>query len=259
MSIWYGWIVDNTLRRTLKKKARALRQRGLSYNEIHKTVHVAKSTLSLWLKDIPLKPEHKARLYTKQILGMTRGASGQKERRAREVDAIIENAKKEISFPLSDDAYKLFGAALYWGEGNKTKDFGITNADPRFIIFMVKWIDKVLNVKPTVLKPYLNIYPQQDERALKKFWSELTSIPLENFGKSYVKPASKGYKKNNLYYGTIHIYVPKATDKKHMIYGWCKAVLQNLENEVNFMERKWISLKETPRPANLRDNNIPPL
>jgi transcriptional regulator with XRE-family HTH domain len=250
--------MDTPSRLKLKKKARSLRRRGLSYKEIREKIDVAKSTLSLWLKDVPLKPEHKARLYTKRILGMTRGAMGQKERRAREVDAIIKGAMDEISMPLSDDAYKLFGAALYWGEGNKTKNFGITNSDPYLIAFMVQWFEKVLNVKPVMLKPHLNIYPQQDELALKKFWSELTNIPLENFGKSFVKPLSNGYKKNNLYYGTMHIYVRKGTDFMHQVYGWRKAVLQPLENVVNLTERKWISLKETPRPVNLpKENNLP--
>ena len=214
-------------------------------------MHVAKSTLSLWLKDVALKPEHKARLYTKQIQILSRGTPCQKERRNKEINAIIDRAMKEIALPLSDDAYKLFGAALYWGEGNKTQKFGITNSDPYLIAFMVQWLDKVLKVKPTALKPCLNIYPQQNEIALKKFWSELTNIPLENFGKSFVKPLSKGYKKNNLYYGTMKIYVPKGTDFMHMVYGWRKAVLQPLENIVNLTERKWISLKKTPRPVNL--------
>lgn len=245
--------MDTPSRFKLKKKARELRRRGLSYKEIRETVPVAKSTLSLWLKNVPLKPEDKARLYTKQIQILSRGAPCQKERRAKEVSEIIDRAAQEITLPLSKDAYKLFGAALYWGEGNKTQKFGITNSDPYLIAFMVQWLDKVLGVKPATLKPYLNIYPQQDEFALKKFWSELTNIPIGNFGKSFVKPPNKGYKKNNLYYGTMKIYVPKGTDFMHVVYGWRKAVLQPLENIVNLTERKWISLKETPRPVNLDD------
>jgi len=56
-----------------------------------------------------------------------------------------------------------------------------------------------------------------------------------------------------------HLYIPKGTDMKHAVYGWRKAVLQNLENEVNFTERKWISLKETSRPVNLEENRQTPL
>jgi transcriptional regulator with XRE-family HTH domain len=242
-----------------RKKARALRRKGLSYKEIREKIDVSKSTLSLWLRDIRLKDEYRKRLYTKQIEILSRGTMCQKERRRREIDGIIESAKKEISFPISEEAYRLFGVALYWGEGNKRRDFGITNSDPYLILFMVGWLKRVCKIEPSILKPHLNIYSQQDDLALKRFWSELTGIPLANFGKSYVKPANKGFKKNNLYYGTMHIYVPKATNLLHVVYGWREAVLQNLKNTVNFTERKWISLKETPRPANLQENKNKPL
>jgi len=248
------------MKNALKKKARRLRRKGLSYKEIREQgVDVSKSTIALWVRDIPLKPEHRERLYTKQVQGMARGANSQKERRAREVNVIIEKAMQEIKLPISEDAFRLFGAALYWAEGSKTSEFKITNSDPRLISFMVHWLKMVFQIDPAILKPHLNIYSQQDELALKKFWSDLTGIPLTNFGKSYVKPLNKGYKKNNLYYGTIQIYVPKSVDLKHRVFGWTKAVLQNLESEVILAERKWVRLKNTPRPINLDYNKETPL
>jgi hypothetical protein len=249
--------MDTETRTALKERARALRTEGLSYNEIHAQVPVSKSTLSLWLKDVYLTPEHRKRLYTKQIAVLSRGTPSQKERRKREIEAIISRASGEIAFPLSEDAYKLFGVALYWAEGSKGGSFEITNSDPRLILFMVRWVNDVFHIAPDMLKPRLNIYSQQDESAIKQFWSDLTGIPLENFGKSYVKPVNKGYKKNNLYYGTIKIYVPKGTDLLHIVYGWHNAVLQKIEDEIQLTERKWISLKETPRPVNLPENNLP--
>lgn len=249
--------MHRTKRLALRAKARRLRRQGLSYKEIREKVDVAKSTLSLWLKDVPLKPEHRARLYTQQIEILSRGTASQQERRKREIDLIIEKSFSEIAFPLSLEAYRLFGVALYWGEGNKTKNFGFTNSDPRLVIFMIDWLKTVFNLEPTTLKAHLNIYSQQDDAALKNFWSELTGIPVANFGKSFIKPANKGSKKNNLYYGTISIYVPKATNLIHVVYAWRKAVLQKLENEIYLTERKWISLKETPRPVNLSENQKP--
>jgi hypothetical protein len=68
---------------------------------------------------------------------------------------------------------------------------------------MVRWLKRVFGISPNFLKAWLNIYPQQNELELKQFWSQLTGIPLENFGKSYIKPPNKNYKKNTLYYGTI--------------------------------------------------------
>jgi hypothetical protein len=236
----------------LKANATRLRKQGLSYSEIQKRVPVSKSTLSLWLKSVPLKPEHRKRLYTKQIQILSRGPQSQKERRAREVEHIIKEAAKEITLPLSNNAYKLFGAALYWAEGTKRKNFEIANSDPYLISFMVGWFKKVFGVPPRTLKAHLNMYPQQNEKALKQFWSELTGIPTANFGKSYTKPKSSGYKKNNLYYGTIKVYVPKGTDMRHKIFGWVQSVLQTITPEVEYTRQKWSSIAATKRPVNLR-------
>lgn len=235
----------------LKEEAARLRRNGLSYGEIRKKINVSKSTLSLWLKSIPLKPEYRKRLYTKQIQVLSRGTQSQKERRKREVGEIITHAKKEIVTPLSDQAFKLFGAALYWGEGTKGNLFQVTNSDPRLILFMVNWIEKVLHVKRTEMKARLNIYPQQNESEVKRFWSDLTGIPTKNFGKSYVKPLSKGYKKNNLYYGTMRIEVPKSGNYIHRVYGWTQAVLEKEDLKAKKIEKRWVRLTKVIRPINL--------
>lgn len=238
----------------LKLQAIKSRKKGLSYGEIKKKIDVSKSTLSFWLKNIRLKPEYQKRFYTKRIQNLARGPQSQRERRLREIKKIIEEAEKEIQIPLSFETYRLMGAALYWAEGSKGKIFEITNSDPYFILFMVHWVGEIFKMPPQILKARLNIYPQQNELKIKKFWSNLTDIPLENFGKTYIKPLSKGYKKNNLYYGTIKLYVPKSTDRRHRVFGWINAVLKDIDPKVKFIERKWRSLIKTPRPVNLDFN-----
>lgn len=235
----------------LKEKAIELRKQGLSYNEIRKQIGVAKSSLSLWLKDIELSPEHKARLYTKQIQILSLGPQSQKERRIREIGEITTKARAEVKLPLSPETFQLMGAALYWAEGSKTKNFEFTNSDPYMVLFFIKWIDSTFGIKAKDLKAYLNIYPQQNDLQIKNFWSDLTGISTENFGKSFVKPLSKNYKKNNLYYGTIKITVPKGTDMRHRVFGWIQATLSPFNNQVEFNEKKWQSLKEVKRPVNL--------
>ncbi|MBI1957331.1 MAG: hypothetical protein HYS44_02645 [Candidatus Niyogibacteria bacterium] len=235
-----------------KLQAIRLRRQGLSYNEIRRHVPVVKSTLSLWLKSIPLSEKHRKRLYTKQIAILSRGPQSQKERRAREIEKIIQTAAEEITRPLSDDTYRLVGAALYWAEGTKRGGFEVTNSDPYFILFMVRWIEKIFGVPAPKLKARLNIYPQQNDMKIKKFWSALTGIPTKNFGKSFVKPLNKGYKKNNLYYGTIKIELPKGTDTKHRVFGWIRAVLDEIEPQVKGVQQKWIRLASVARPVNLK-------
>jgi len=238
----------------LKKTATRLRCAGLSYNEIRQSVDVSKSTLSLWLKSIPLKPEYKKRLYTKQIEILSMGPQSQKERRIREISKILKDAEGEIELPPSLDAYKLFGAALYWGEGTKGQGFEITNSDPHCILFMVRWFEKIFQISPEVLRAHLNIYPQQNESEIRRFWSHLTGIPLRNFGKTFIKPVSKNYKKNILYFGTIKVRVPKGTDMRHRTFGWVRAILRDIDPKVQLAQSKWASLTKTPRPVNLSTN-----
>jgi hypothetical protein len=238
----------------LKLKAIKLRKTGLSYGDIKKELNVSKSTLSLWLKNVALTVEQKKKLYTNSILILSKGPQSQKERRKREIDDIIEKAEKEIQTPISLETFRLFGAALYWAEGRKSRDFEITNSDPNLIIFIVKWFNNVFKVSPDRLSARLNIYPQQNEKNIKNFWADLTGIPIKNFGKSYVKPLNKNYKKNNLYYGTIKIRVQRGIDMRHMVYGWIKAVLKEFNEKINVTERKWTSLKKVSRPINLSKN-----
>ncbi len=229
--------------RDTKQKARLLRKNGLSYKEIANKIGIAKSTAKLWCGDIVLKPEHRKRLYTKQIEILSKGPRSSHERRKREVEEIIKNAENEIKLPLDYNTYRLFGTALYWAEGDKTTGFSIANSDPFLIKFIVQWMCDIFNIKPNYLKAHLNIYPQQDEKEIKKFWSDITGIPIENFGKSFIKPVSKGYKKNTLYYGTIKLRLRKGTDSRHRVFGWVNAVLKNTKTEINEIERKWHKLK----------------
>ncbi|MCR4275615.1 MAG: hypothetical protein NUV83_02585 [Candidatus Wolfebacteria bacterium] len=227
----------------LKTAAHKLRNAGYSYKEISEKLKISKSTAKLWCGNIKLSPKHKKRLYTKQIEILSRGPKSSHERRKKEINEIIRKAENDIEQPVSFETYKLFGAALYWAEGSKTQHFSVANSDPFLIKFMTRWIEDVLGVKSEYLKAYLNIYPQQNDIEIKKFWSDLTGIPVKNFGKSFVKPANKNFKKNTLYYGTIKIRVPKGTDTRHKVFGWIKAVLKNLQPSIENTERKWHKLK----------------
>ncbi|MDI6734252.1 MAG: hypothetical protein QMD50_02030 [Patescibacteria group bacterium] len=235
----------------LKKNAIKLRKSGRSYNEIKKKINVSKSTLSLWLKNIPLSLTDKKRFYTKQIQILSLGPKSQKERRAREIEKIIFEAEREINLPLNPETYRLMGASLYWAEGSKGKRFVLTNSDPHLILFIVKWIEKILKISPNELILRLNIYPQQNEMKIKKFWSDLTNIPIKNFGKSYIKPTSTNFKQNNLYFGTIRVEIPKSANIQHQIFGWIKAAIKDIDPNVKFVQNKWRILKETKKPVNL--------
>ncbi len=132
---------------------------------------------------------------------------------------------------------------IYWAEGAKYGQFAIVNSDQLLIKFMVEWMKKVFSVGNEDMKVHLNIYPQQSENKLKIFWSELTDIPLANFGKTTIKPLSKNYKKNTLYYGTIKIRLFKSVDKTHRTFGWVRKLLEDMDINVDAITTRWNSLK----------------
>jgi hypothetical protein len=217
----------------LRERAVRLRRSGSSYGEISQELQVPKSTLSYWLKTVPLSAGQRKRLYTKQIAILTSGPRSQKNRRADEVRKIVSEAKREVPHSIDSEIIRFIGIALYWAEGSKGKSVRFTNSDPSMILFMVRWFKKVLGIEPTNLRAHINIYRDRDERKIKAFWSELTGIPLGNFGKSYLKPPGKGYRKNNLYYGTLRIYVTRSTDVKYRMDGWLEGLLEKCSSKVN--------------------------
>lgn len=233
-----------------KEAAVALRKKGTSYGEIGKRLGVAKSTLSYWLKGVSIAEHHRKRLYTNRLKNMVFGSKSVKEKRMREIEAIVAAAKKETVSSFSLETRRLFGAALYWAEGSKDGALQITNSDPMLILFMTRWFREIFGISPKSLRAWLNIYSHQNETELVRFWSSLCGIPVFRFGKSFVKPSSKGVKKNTLYYGTIKIRAPKSTNLKHKVFGWIEGALQEYSVRSNWVQRKWRRLR-IEKPVNM--------
>jgi len=63
------------------KKAVYLRTQGYSYSEIKSQINVSKSTLSEWLRYIPLRNSYKERLYNKGVIARALGSKALKEYR----------------------------------------------------------------------------------------------------------------------------------------------------------------------------------
>lgn len=235
----------------LKDEAIKLRMKGLSYREIKQEINVSKSTLSSWLKNVLLSPEHKQRLYTKQVAILNLGSRSHHLRRQEEISQIMGSAQNEVSTSLSDETVKLLGAAIYWAEGTKKGATRVTNSDPALILFMVYWLRRVFGIETSSIRAWLNIYSQQDEKDLIAFWSDLTGIPAKNFGKSYIKPESKNYRKNTLYYGTVQISVPKSTDLQYRIQGLVRGFISTIDPKLKSTILRWEGLRDIQRTINL--------
>lgn len=217
--------------RHLRTQAEKLRKRGLSYKEIRKETSVSKSTISKWCRDIILTKiqiERLGSLYDTQL----RGAKANQRKSEQRRQETRKQALAEISTP-TPESLKIAGAMLYWAEGNKQHGTAVTNSDPAFIVFYVRWLQKILDIQPNCLKAHIHLHQGQLERKEKLFWSNLTGIPMNNFGKSFYKPVGTGHRKNILYHGTIRISVRGAGVEllRHRILGWAEAIARHLVPE----------------------------
>ena len=205
---------------------RQLRKKGLGYRGISRELGISKSTVSLWCADISLSAAQK-RILKKRSWEMfyKLGAKANKEKRDKEITIICEGAGKEIK-GLSNESFKVAGTMLYWAEGGKTQSTSISNSDPRIITLMVSWFRKIFKIKPTQLNAHLHIHYGNDELKIKRYWSKLTKIPLENFGKSFVKPKGTGHRTNILPNGVIRIRVAGkgSEDLRHRILAWADKI-----------------------------------
>ncbi len=223
--------------RDLIKFQRALflrKKKGYSYNEIREEVPVAKSTLSLWLRDVELSEEQRDRLKNKYLVQIRKkwGVNGLGEwnraRRQKEISAIRIKAKNEIG-ELSDRELFISGIMLYWAEGSKDgKGVRVSNSDPAFILFMMQWLRECCEIPEDHFCASVHYHQGQDEFAIKKYWSKLTNIPVSHFYKSFCKPPGTGHRKHFLQYGTMQIRLCKSADLYHRIAGWRDGLIRGV-------------------------------
>lgn len=196
-----------------------LRKKGWSYREIQTKIKISKSSLSLWCKNISLTKNQIARLKNKRPVG-NKGALANKIKRLNEINTIHKLARKEIR-KLTSYQFKLVGIALYWGEGDKKHNTGITNSDPEVIKFMMKWFREICKVPEDKFKLSIYYHAGQEETEIKKYWSSIADVSLLQFHKSIFKKEGTGHRKNILYNGTCKIRICDE-DLRHRILTWIK-------------------------------------
>lgn len=102
---------------------------------------------------------------------------------------------------------KELGLMLYWGEGDKTKDYfvALTNTNPSILIYFVSWFREFFPITESKLKCRLYIWENLDEEKCKKFWSKKLNIPITQFTKSYISKSKPKIKKNKHNFGVCRV------------------------------------------------------
>ncbi len=170
-----------------QNRARDLRARGWTYDEICAAVGVSKSSVSLWCRDVKFdEAAWQARTAQRRSHGWsTRGPNALSRRKRAEIDRLLREGRDRIGC-LSEREFLVAGAALYAGEGAKGDGaVKFANSDPRMIVFFLAWLRWFFEVDESRLRLRLYLHDGLDLDAANAFWARLTRIPLDQFGKPY--------------------------------------------------------------------------
>lgn len=219
-----------------KNKALELRKRGKSVKDIALFLKIAKSTVSVWCRDIELTHSQIKKLHKKMVsgsyAGRMKGARIQYEGRLKRINEADKKGKKIIG-ALSKRDLLIASVALYWGEGSKkNRQLSLNNSDPEMVKLMIVSFQRIWGIKRKefVLRVGINKIHRKRDEEVKKYWSKVINIPLEQFRKtSFIKAKNKkNYKNFKTHYGTLTIRIKKSSHIYYQMMGLIKGLVKGL-------------------------------
>lgn len=112
--------------------------------------------------------------------------------------------KLKNNLSTADKELKIAGAMLYWGEGAKTGGtVKFANSDPEMIKVFLYFLRNICGIHEERLKALIHLYPDHNERELRRFWSRVTKISKNRFYRSHVHIGRIGTYKHKSLYGTL--------------------------------------------------------
>ena len=168
-----------------QQKARELRSQGYSIKEISRILNVAKSSASIWVRDVELSEQQKLVLQEKghysDVVDRRRRARLDNEMQKREV--IIQSAQTTVG-SISIKDLRLIGIMLYWAERGKTQRMvRFANGDPEMIKIMMAFFSIVCNVPREKFRAHVHIHTHLDYKRAEGYWSDVSDIGLSQFYK----------------------------------------------------------------------------
>ncbi|MFF1420312.1 hypothetical protein [Streptomyces sp. NPDC058280] len=215
----------------LREKARELRLKGLTYNQIQRELGCSKSSISLWVRDLP-KPERHDSVEQAKLASRKRWdqelATRDTDRRQTKTEAA-----REIG-TLTDRELLIAGVTLYWAEGAKDKPYRrcerlqFINSDPNVIRLYLRWLE-LLEVPRDRMRFRVSIHESADVPGAEAFWAGLAGVAPSAFQRATLKRHNpKTTRKNTAeaYRGCLIIYVTKSAELYRRMEGaWYGIVL----------------------------------
>ena len=207
-----------------REKARALRRTGASLGDIAAATGCAKSTVSLWVRDIDLTDHQAAALEARNPVAnptKQRVGSFAWSRKNRELRAEAQEHGRALA--QARDPLHLSGCMLYWAEGSKNRNqVTFTNSDVDMVVFFLEFLRRCYDVADERVMLSVNCFLGNGFTLgeIETWWRTNLDLPESCLRKAAVNRASRASKKVRapLLYGTARIAV-SSTFIVQSIYG----------------------------------------
>lgn len=230
------WTLRPNAKDDVRAEARALRASGMVYNEIAAKLGVSKSSVSLWVRDMP-RPLRRSSMQNRKSAAEGVRRYWEKERSVREAkrETVRSAAAAEIG-ELSDREILIVGAIAYWCEGAKSKGpkygahVAFINSNPDLIRFFLRFLT-VAGVADDQVIFRVSIHEGAGVLAAQRYWQEVTGAHPAKFQKPTLKRHKPKTSRRNTgadYHGCLRIDVLRSADLYHRIEGWVRAGTSNL-------------------------------
>lgn len=214
-------------------QAISLRKKGVSVNTIARELHISKSTVSTWVRDVHLSVEQKNILEnTRKNAGQTafRKAAKAKHVKHSALTLLAEKKGAKDTSRLSKRDVFMIGLGLYWGEGYKkgSAELGFTNSDPKIIRFFIRWVYESFGIEKDrlILRITVNQTHTAREKEIMSFWEKVVGVSNLQFTKtSFAKTKQKRFYENHaIHYGTLRVKVRKGSILRSRILSALKTI-----------------------------------
>jgi hypothetical protein len=216
-----------------RAKARELRMQGLDYNRIAAELGVSKSSVCLWVRDLPRPgPLNYEECRRRAAEGVRRYWAAERPVREAQREAARAAAAAQIG-PLNEREILIAGAIAYWCEGAKNKPYRRTdrvvfmNSDPALIGLFLRFVETA-GIGRDMLIYQVQIHESADVDAAQKFWLSVTGADPAQFRRPTLKRHNpKTVRKNtgDDYHGCLRLEVRRSTGLYRKIEGWAAAAM----------------------------------
>ena len=230
-----AWTRRPRAKDAVREEAIRLRLEGRSYSEIQATLGVSKSSLSLWLRDVPLTEEYRERLANKLRVAAQKRAASVRTASQTRARRLVDESAGEIG-ELSELELFVAGVVAYWAEGTKSKPWGpragvaFINSDPGMVKLFLAWL-ALLKIGLADLSFRIHIHESADIEGALRFWSGVVGCPAQRFQRTTLKRHNPRTVRKNVgadYHGCIIVKVKRSTDLNTRIRGWFDGIVSNL-------------------------------